>query len=338
MNKPRITVLLGDPELPDRSKPGGRFTADDRDQVERLKAALGELDEFEFDYLNDHEALLDELRAQPPEFVLNFCDTGFRNDATLEAHVAALLEMLGIPYSGNGPAALALCYDKSLVRAAAQSVGVPVPDEILLRDGEPLPEFALPAFIKPNRGDGSVGITTRSLVQDRAAAEAYVAELRANLPGTSILVQEFLPGDEYGVGLVGNPGSGFEPLPLLEVDYSALDPALPRLLDYGSKTDPESPYWTDVRYREARLDASTQAGLRTHCAVLFARLGLRDYARFDFRADARGAIKLMEVNPNPAWCWDGKLAHMAGLRGLRHSGLLRLIVEAARRRCFGNDS
>ena len=334
MTKPLITVLLGDPELPDRSKPGGRYTADDLDQVVRLKAALGELDDFDFAYLNDHESLLDDLRKRPPEFVLNFCDTGFRNDATLEAHVAALLEMLAIPYSGNGPAALALCYDKSLVRAAAQSVGVPVPDEILLHGDDALPEIPLPAFIKPNRGDGSVGITTRSLVHDRAAAEAYVAELRAALPGVSILVQEFLAGDEYGVGLIGNPADGFEDLPMLEVDYSALDPALPRLLDYGSKTDPESPYWSDVRYREARLDAATQARMRAHCAVLFGRLGLRDYARFDFRADAGGAVKLMEVNPNPAWCWDGKLAHMAGLRGLSHGGLLRLIVAASRRRCF----
>ncbi len=334
MPKPLITVLLGDPELPDRSKPGGRFTADDLDQVERLKSALAELDDYEFEYLDNHATLLDDLRARPPEFVLNFCDTGFRNDAALEAHVAALLEMLGIAYSGNAPAALALCYDKSLVRAAAQSVGVPVPDEILLGGGEPLPEIPLPAFIKPNRGDGSVGITTRSLVHDRAAAEACVDELRSLLPATPILVQEFLAGDEYGVGLVGNPGDGFESLPMLEVDYSALDPALPRLLDYGSKTDPESPYWNDVRFREARLDAAAQAQMRGHCAALFARLGLRDYARFDFRADANGAVKLMEVNPNPAWCWDGKLAHMAGLKGLRHSGLLRLIVEAARRRCF----
>lgn len=335
MAKPLITVLLGDPNLPDKSKPGGRFTADDLDQVERLKAAFAELDDFDFAYLNDHETLLDDLRRNPPEFMLNFCDTGYRNDAMLEAHVAALLEMLGIAYSGNGPAALALCYDKSLVRAAAQSVGVPVPDEVLLRTDEPLPEITLPAFIKPNRGDGSVGITTRSLVHDRAAAEDYVAELRASQPGTPILVQEFLAGDEYGVGVIGNPGDGFAELPLLEVDYSALDPALPRLLDYGSKTDPESPYWTDVRFREARLDASTQAEMRAHCAAMFGRLGLRDYARFDFRADARGAIKLMEVNPNPAWCWDGKLTHMAGLRGLGHSGLLRLIVDAARRRCFG---
>jgi D-alanine-D-alanine ligase len=123
---------------------------------------------------------------------------------------------------------------------------------------------------------------------------------------------------------------------VLEVDYSALDPSLPRLLDYSSKTDPASPYWTDIRFNAARLDDAAQTNIRDWCRALFARLGLRDYARFDFRADAEGAIKLMEVNPNPAWCWDGKLAHMASHMGERHSGLLRMIIEAARKRCFAS--
>jgi D-alanine-D-alanine ligase len=331
---PLITVLLGDPRLPDRGKPGGRFTADDLDQVVRLKSALGEL-AYRFEYLDDHERLLDDLRARPPEFVLNFCDTGYRNRAVLEAHVAAYLEMLAIPYSGCGPAALGLCYDKGLVRAAAQSIGVPVPREDLLLPGQALPDIAFPAFIKPNRGDGSVGITTRSLVRDIGEAESCVGDLQQLLPGEALIIQEFLSGDEYGVGMIGNPDGGFARLPVLEVDYSALDPSLPRLLDYGSKTDPDSPYWSDIRFRQARLDDATQQRMRDRCAALFARLGLRDYARFDFRAAADGGIKLMEVNPNPAWCWDGKLAHMAELKGLEHSGMLELIIEAARRRCFG---
>ena len=331
-----VTVILGDPRLPDDSKPGGRFTEDDLDQVRRLKAALGEMESGRgerFEYLDDHDALIAALAARPPAFALNFCDTGFRNDARRELHVPALLELLGIPYSGSGPVALGLCYDKSLVRAAAAACGVPVPRELFLAAGEPLPDVPYPAFVKPNRGDGSLGITEASLVHDRAQAEATVARLRAELPGVDLLVQEFLSGDEYGLGLVGNPGHGFAELPMLEVDYDALDPALPRLLSYGSKVDPESPYWTDIRFREARLDAATQATARRWCAALFERLGLRDYARFDFRADAGGTLKLMEVNPNPAWCWDGKLAHMGELAGLRHSGVLALILDAARSRC-----
>ena len=253
MTRPLVTVLLGDPRLPDRSKPGGRYTADDLDQVVRLKSALDELSAYEFDYRDDHVRLLDDLRVRPPEFALNFCDTGYRNDASLELHVASYLEMLGIAYSGSGPVPLGLCYDKALVRALAQSVGIPVPREVFLRPGESLVDMQYPAFIKPNRGDGSFGISKDSVVQDRAQAEECVAKLREALPGDNLIVQEFLSGDEYGVGIIGNPARGFTILPVLEVDYSALDASLPRLLDYSSKTDPESPYWNDVHFREARL-------------------------------------------------------------------------------------
>ena len=67
-------------------------------------------------------------------------------------------------------------------------------------------------------------------------------------------------------------------------------------------------------------------------SVLFKRLGLRDYGRFDFRADAQGQPRLMEVNNNPAWANDGKLAFMAGFAGISYSDMLKHILEAAMRR------
>ncbi len=330
-----VTVLLGDPRLADRSKPGGRFTADDFDQVLRLKSALAELTEYRFEFLDDHTQLLDRLREQPPAFVLNFCDVGYRNEARHELHLPAYLEMLGIPYSGSGPVTLGLCYDKSMVRAIAHTHGIPVPAETFIGATDPLPALDYPAFIKPNRGDGSLGISARSIVRDAGQAAACVAELRELLPGVDLIAQTFLSGSEYGVGLIGNPADGFTVLPMLEVDYAALDPTLPRLLDYGSKTDPTSPYWNDVHFVEAHLEPAVRERIAGWCRTLCARLDLRDYARFDFRADADGVIRLMEINPNPAWCWDGKLSHMVALDGKRHADLLRLIIEAAHRRCFG---
>lgn len=329
MSSQAVTVLLGDPSLPDRTKPGGRFTVDDFDQVRRLKSALESLQDFSFDYIDDHARLLDRLQSARPELVLNFCDTGFRNEARHELHVAAFLEGLGIPYSGSGPVALGLCHDKALVSLLARSLDVPVPEERLIRAGDQLPDVSYPAFFKPNRGDGSLGITVDSIVHDAARGRQILARLRRELPGTEILVQEFLAGSEYGVGVIGNPGDLFTVLPVLEVDYGALDPSLPRLLEYGSKTDPESPYWKDVRFRRANLATSDVERITSWCRALFERLGLRDYARFDFRADARGGIKLMEVNPNPAWCWDGKLAHMSEAMGETHADMLRRIIDAA---------
>ena len=327
-----VTVLLGDPNLPDESKPGGRFTDDDLFQVEKLREALTAIPEREFVVWNDHTNLFERLRDERPEFVLNFCDTGFYNRARHELHIPALLEMLGIPYSGAGPVALGLCYDKSLVRAVAAAHDVPVPDESFLRAGGELGTFNYPAFIKPNRGDGSVGITQASIVADPEAARATIAALRHNDPTAEILVQEFLSGEEYGIGVIGNPADGLTALPVMAIDYSALDPALPRLLDYSSKVDPASPYWNDIRYPAATLDAATQAAMLDWCTTLFGRLQLRDYARFDFRTNAAGQIKLLEVNPNPAWCWDGKLAHMGELAHLSHSDVLAQILDAAERR------
>ena len=327
-----VVVLLGDPRLPDVSKPGNAFTADDLFQLQKLREALAEIEFARFDYWDDHATLLERLQRERPHFVLNFCDTGFRNNSRHELHVPALLEMLNIPYSGSGPVALGLCYDKALVRAVASAHGIPVADEAFLPADAPLPEFTYPAFMKPNTGDGSVGITESSIVHDADEAAAYLARLRGELPGVDVLLQEFLSGAEYGVGLIGNAGQGFTMLPALEVDYDALDPKLPRLLSYSSKTDPDSPYWKDIAFREARLAADTREAVQAWCARLFHRLQLRDYGRFDFRADAAGHVKLMEVNPNPAWCWDGKLAHMGRLAGISHGGVLRMILETARRR------
>ena len=95
---------------------------------------------------------------------------------------------------------------------------------------------------------------------------------------------------------------------------------------------PDSPYWTQINYHEATLDEETRRKLIDYSNMLFERLGCRDYARFDFRADAKGEIKLLEVNPNPGWCWDGKMNFMAGFAGLRYADLLRMIIEAAQER------
>ncbi|MGH7048254.1 MAG: methyltransferase domain-containing protein [Stellaceae bacterium] len=329
-----IAVVLGDPRLPDPVKRNGRYNDDDLDTIDRLKAALAELGDYRFRFLDNHALLYADLRANRPPFVLNLCDEGFNNDAFMELHVPALLETLDIPYSGAGPSCLGLCYDKSLVRAIAQAIDVPVPAETYCNSDDlaaTIPSV-FPALIKPNFGDSSIGIGQDAVVHCWEEAIARLGRLREQMPRCPILIQEFLTGPEYSIGIVGNPGQGYRLLPPLEVDYSRLDPSLPRLLAYESKWVPESPYWSQIAYREARLDEEQRRKIVDYANILFERLGCRDYARFDFRADAEGEIKLLEVNPNPGWCWDGKLNLMAELAGLRYCDLLRLIIEAAQER------
>jgi D-alanine-D-alanine ligase len=250
--------------------------------------------------------------------------------------VPALLEVFDVPHSGAAPACLGLCYDKALVRAIAESLAVPVPLESYCGPDDTsatLPS-SFPALVKPNLGDSSLGITKDAVVSDSRELMSYMTWLRQTLSPRGILVQEFLCGPEYSVAIIGNPGLSSQILPILEVDYSGLDPHLPRILSYESKWHPESPYWNEISYREAKLDLEAIRKLSDYASVLFERLGCRDYARFDFRCDAQGTIKLLEVNPNPGWCWDGKLNLMAGFGGLRYSELLRMILEAAQERCL----
>jgi D-alanine-D-alanine ligase len=331
---PNVTVILGDPQLCDASKINNRFGPTDFEAIRRLKAALQELAGYCFTYLDNHTTLLSDLLASPPSFVLNLCDTGYKNEALCELHVPALLEILRIPYSGAGPTCLGVCYDKALVRAVASAHGVPTPAETFINANvsEVASASVFPALIKPNRGDGSVGITQESVVHNAEAAKSYLTRLHAEFPNQEVLIQEFLSGPEYTIGLIGNPEGELTFLPPLEVDYGGLDPQLPRLLSYESKSDPESPYWTQITYREALLGEPARQRLYGYASLLFQRLGCRDYARFDFRTDASGNIKLLEVNPNPAWCWDGKLNLMAGFAGYSYADFLRLIIEAAQTR------
>jgi D-alanine-D-alanine ligase len=332
---PKVTVLLGDPGLPDIVKLEGAFNDDDVDAVNRMKEALATLKDFNFSYWDNHAGLTDMLREQKPDFVFNLCDEGFMNDAFKELHVPALLEMHGVHYTGGGPTCLGWCYNKAFVRAVAVSLDVPVPLESYFSpddQGATLPSV-FPALLKPNLGDSSQGITKDAVVHTQEQFVEYLEYLRRSFPKRPLLVQEFLSGPEYSVGVVGNPGLGITVLPLLEVDYSGLDPELPRILGYESKWDPTSPYWTQIKYHEARISDETKRALTDYSLALFERLDCRDYARFDYRADARGQVKLLEANPNPGWVWDGKFNYMAGFAGYSYADLLRLIIEAGQERC-----
>src|SRR5262249_11121044 len=159
-------VVMGDPRMPDTVKREGKFSAEDFETVAKLKDALSELKGYRFRYLDNHATLERDLAGQRTDLVFNLCDEGFNNDAFMELHVHALLEMKGIPYTGAGPAGLATCYDKALVRALAVALEIPVPLETYVRaeDQSATLPSTFPAILKPNFGDSSIGITKEAVV------------------------------------------------------------------------------------------------------------------------------------------------------------------------------
>ena len=329
-----VLVALGDPRLPDTVKKGGVFNEEDIETINRLKTALDKLPDYRFTYCDDHATLLDDLRSSKADMVFNLCDEGYGNDALKELHVPAYMELLDVPYTGAGPSCLGVCYDKALVRAVALANDVPVPLETVIRPGDHLATLPsiFPALLKPALGDSSIGITQDAVVNNAEQMMSYLGYLREILPGRTVLVQEFLGGAEYSVALIGNVETGLEALPILEVDYSDLDIGLPCILGYESKWHPDSPYWNKIKYLETGAGTEIQHALIQHASRMFELTGCRDYARFDFRADKDGIIKLLEVNPNPGWCWDGKVNLMAKFAGMTYDQLIGRILNASRTR------
>lgn len=338
-----VVVLMGDPNIADSVKKDGKFNEEDFDTIHKLKKALNQLKEYRFRYINNHTIFWSYLQKHKPYMVFNLCDEGLRNKATLELHVPAMLEILDIPYTGAGPESLGLCYNKSITRAIASDLDIPVPEETYYDPSDQsasIPSI-FPALLKPNCGDSSIGITKDAVVHNAQQLIAYLDKLKTEFLDVPILIQEYLPGNEYSVGIIGNLGN-FDILPILEVDYSALPSEFPPILCYESKWVPESPYWTHIGYKEAYLSEDAKRCMLDYAVRMFERTGCRDYARFDFRMDARGTIKLLEVNPNPGWCWDGKLNLMAEFAGKSYEMLLQDILNSAEYRmklcCHADDN
>lgn len=328
--KPAVLTLLGDPRRPDRVKRDGRFNAEDIDTVARLQAALATLGAYSFYYIDDHDELIRRLEHERPHLVFNLCDEGFHNRPDMELHIPALLEMRGLAYTGAPPSCLAACYDKSLVSGLARALNIPVPNEIRLLPDQPVPtSLAYPLFVKPARGDGSFGIGAWSVAADRPALLGAIARLRGQHAVRDILVQEFLEGPEYSVGIIGNVGSGLTVLPIVEVDYSPLRSG-PRIQRHDTKWEPSS--WADIHRRKAEIGEDEARHMEQAAVALFDALGCRDYARFDFRAGADGVIRLLEANPNSSWCWDGTMAVMADIAGMGYPGMLQAILDCAWKR------
>ncbi len=330
-----IAVILGDPRKSDVIKPNSTFDEDDLFTINSLKKSLASLPNYKVTYLDNHDTLIQDLTKLKGKisFVFNLCDEGFNNEASKELHVTALLEMLGFAYSGGTPQCLAYCYDKSLVRGVAKEMDIPVPGAFFIEPNEiqfvgfPL---SFPVIAKPNSGDSSFGITQHNVCYDLQSLESAIVGIRSKFGYKNpILVEEYLTGKDISVGIIGNPSQAYTILPIIEEDYSMLPEGLPHICGYEAKWDPTSPYW-NIKSIPANLPEDVERFLGAKCLNLFDRLGCRDYARFDWRLDANGTPRLLEVNPNPGWCWDGHLAKMAKLQDISYTQMLEAILEACR--------
>lgn len=336
-----VVVVFGDPRKNDSLKPCGVFDDDDMYTIDCLKEVLHQIEGYSFRYFDNHDNLINDLlkTGKKADFIFNLCDEGFGNDPKKELHVPAAMEMMNIPYTGSGPQCLAFCYDKALVRGIAKDLGVPVPSGIVVNAQDAMFELPMdfPVIVKPNFGDSSFGLNQNSVCNSHDEVVRAIYDIREGLGyDKPILIEEFLTGKDLSIGIIGNPPENYTVLPIIQEDYSQLDEGLPRLCGYEAKWLPESPYW-NIKSVPADLPKQIEEQIVECSLKLINRLECRDYTRLDWRLDSAGNPKLLEVNPNPGWCWDGHLAKMAMIAGIPYTEMIAMILASAHERLFSQQ-
>lgn len=236
------------------------------------------------------------------DLVFNIAE-GLRGEVR-EAQIPAMLEMLGIPYTHSGALAQAVTLDKSLTKKIWQFHGLPTPKfvEIAYREKPYVEGLTFPVLVKPNSEGSSKGVFNDNLISEPGKLLAKIREIRKTF-GNGVLVEEFLPGREFTVTVMGNPGvgKGVYVLPIVEQNFDVFPPELQKFSSYEAKwlfedtlPDPHIAYICP-----AKVAAGLQKEIETLCIKAFSVLRCRDIARIDLRLDAAGRPHLLELNTLP---------------------------------------
>ncbi len=242
----------------------------------------------------------ERLRQTRPDIVFNIAE-GSRG-VNREAHVPAICEFFGIPYSGSDPFTLTLCLDKAKAKETLAFHGIPTPKFTVVERLADLYHLAgklsLPLFVKPLHEGSSKGITDSNLCRDRDQLFRQTEFLLENYK-QPVLVEEFLPGKEFTCAVLGN-GSEATVLPIVEMNFEALPRGAQPIYSYDAKfvwDRPENPL--EIFQCPARITKELQASIERVTLDAFRVLGCRDWARIDVRLDAAGVPNVLEVNPLP---------------------------------------
>jgi D-alanine-D-alanine ligase len=293
---------------------------DSPETIAALEIALGELghDTVRIGGITDLTHRL--AGGERWDLVFNVAE-GFRG-AARESQVPALLDAFDVPYTFSDPLVLAVALHKAIAKQLLRGAGVPTPDFAVVEQASDCETIALPPplFVKPVAEGTSKGVGAHSLVRDRRELPGVCERLLERFT-QPVLVERFLPGREFTVGMIGS-GRDARPAGVLEILLQARAEA--GAYSYTNKSD-----WHDrVRYRLADDEAAVRAA--ELAGIVWRTLGCRDAGRVDFRCDDRGHPHFLEVNPlaglNPI---EGDLVILCGLAGMSYRSLIDAIVSSA---------
>lgn len=265
------------------------------------------------------------LEKLKPRLVFNLTEW-IDGDRTLDAAIAGMLDALGIPYTGTGPAGLCIARDKVLAKGIVAALGIATPRHcVLTRRARDAGNLRFPLFVKPPHGDGSDGIGVAALIRTPAQLARRVAKLET---GETLLCEEYIPGRDLFVGLLGNRP---DVMPALELMVGRKDRGAPTHATSRIKVDAEYRKRWRIGYRIPKLLPYVERDIRKASAAIFHALRLRDYARIDYRLGDDGRLYFLEANPNPDLLPD-TFGSNGCFAGVSYSELIGAIVRAARSR------
>lgn len=270
-----------------------------------------------------------------PEVIINLCES-FAGSSAGEAHLAGLLELVGIPYTGSPPETLALVRQKAPTKWLLQGAGLPTADFTFVSRDQTLAadEFARqlaqgPLFVKPAGEDASLGIAGDCVVVELPKLMAKVADLQRRYG--DVLVERYIDGREFNTSIIALPKPHV--MPLAEVNFSPDADCPWPVVTYDAKWTPDSSGWRATPVTcPAQVDDALAARIREVSLAAFQITGCRDYARVDLRVNPQGQVCILEVNANPDIGPQAGFARAIGAAGISYQEFVGRLIETARRR------
>ncbi len=233
---PRVLLLYNEPVLP-AEHPDADSEHEILYTVEAVEKNLTEAGYpvGRLGVCRDPAVLLNGLRRERPDVVFNLFE-GLADFGETEAHVAGLLEWLGLPFTGSPYQTLCLARNKAMTKHLLQGAGLPTAAFFVVEE-MPVPPCPLewPAIVKPATQDASVGLDQGSVVKDQQRLEERVAYLLETY-GPPVLVEQFIRGREFNIGVIEAPDLRI--LPVSEILFVEKDPDYWPIVTYDAKWKP----------------------------------------------------------------------------------------------------
>ncbi|HXL03323.1 MAG TPA: ATP-grasp domain-containing protein [Bacillota bacterium] len=268
--------------------------------------------------------LLSRLQKLNVDIVFNIAE-GWEGRCR-EAIVPAILESLGIPYTGSDPLTLAVCLDKAVTKAIVSASGIPTPwclkvDSVNELNNYETDSLNYPLFVKPAYEGSSKGVRNSSKVTDYQGLIATVNWI-TTVYKQPALIEEFLPGREFTVGIVGN--QEMTVFPIMEVRPVVETGPESFVYCYNTKHNNLEQFLCPAPVTDELAVAIRDVAIRSYRA-----LECRDLARVDVRLDSSGVPNFLEINPLPGLSTVSLFPITAMASGLSFEELVWQILDVA---------